>query len=142
MQLPGASVSLRQDCGGSKSAAAVPQTTEQNPSMATSEYDDKTIIPQPADKDTRWYTTIERIRDRLPSLAGQAGNFLKVSADETGCEWIAGGSGGTVSFADITGNPADNPALNSVLTKKADVSASGTVPFTIGCDETGLFVDF
>ena len=105
------------------------------------EYDDKQIIPQPADKDTRLYTAIERIRSRLPSLEGQAGKILKVSASEESCEWAAGGSGGSVSFADITGTPSDNPALSTELQKKADVASGSSKSFTLGCDDDGLYLN-
>ena len=109
--------------------------------LTSSEYDDIKIIPQPADKSTKWYTTIERIRDRLPSLEGQAGKILKVSASEESCEWAAGGSGGIVSFADIIGSPSDNQALSTELQKKADVASGSSKSFTLGCDDDGLYLN-
>jgi len=74
----------------------------------STEYDNKKIIPNPGDKDTRLYVTFERIRDRLPSTEGKGGKYLKVSGDEEHCEWATGGGGGTGDYNDLDNKPSVN----------------------------------
>lgn len=89
------------------------------------------------------FTAFERIRARLPPLEGNAGNYLQVGPNEEECVWSSGSDPtGGVAFADIVGTPDENPALHTVLKKKADVSAVSRIPFTLGCDENGFYVDF
>ena len=103
------------------------------------QYDDKKTIPQPYDMGTPEYAAVERIRAFLPTIRDQAEKALKVKTDESGGEWGEGG-GGASSFAELQGNPTDNTALRNVLASKVDIDPNSDVPFTVGCDASGLYV--
>lgn len=101
-----------------------------------SQFDNKKIIPQIFDDGTPEKEFADAVIRTLPDKTGNAGKILKVSADETGAEWVEGGEGGSSSFAELTGRPEDNTALKESLDGKINKPADSPA-INIGVENDG-----